>query len=203
MSRQPPSSCGTPLGGALLSPGCPRAARIRFHGHLSVSARDLLRASGRRSVRLERAQRPDQVAADNDPQQGDRKSAAAAPPARDSRRTVGGVEELALAGLDPTPSSVVAGKELLEHTRQRLSEERQLVELHGQGLSWEEVAASLGRPGRDGTSWPARSTGSPRSCDSTSHDSGATRDQTLARRPVSSVALSGRIAISDRPGDLS
>ena len=32
---------------------------------------------------------------------------------RDSRRTVGGVEELAVAGQDPTPSSVVAAKELL------------------------------------------------------------------------------------------
>src|SRR5580700_2679548 len=64
---------------------------------------------------------------------------------RDSRRTVGGVEELALAGRDPSPSSVVAGKELLEEVRQRLSEhERRLVELRGQGLSWEEVAASLG-----------------------------------------------------------
>src|SRR5271166_3016146 len=64
---------------------------------------------------------------------------------RDSRRTVGGVEELALAGQDPTPSRVVADKELLERVRQRLSEEeRQLVELRGQGLSWEEVAASLG-----------------------------------------------------------
>ena len=64
---------------------------------------------------------------------------------RDSRRTVGGVEELDLASPDPTPSSVVAGKELLEQARQRLSEEeRQLVELRGQGLSWEEVAASLG-----------------------------------------------------------
>ena len=64
---------------------------------------------------------------------------------RDSRRTVGGVEELALAGRDPTPSSVVAGKELLEQARQRLSEqERQLVELRGEGLSWAEVAASLG-----------------------------------------------------------
>jgi len=64
---------------------------------------------------------------------------------RDSRRTVGGVEELALASRDPTPSSVVAGKELLEQVRQRLSEEeRQLVELRAQGLSWEEVAASQG-----------------------------------------------------------
>ena len=64
---------------------------------------------------------------------------------RDSRRTVGGVEERALASQDRTPSSVVAGKELFEQARQRLSkEERQLVELRGQGLSWEEVAASLG-----------------------------------------------------------
>ena len=43
---------------------------------------------------------------------------------RDSRRTVGGVEELALAGRDPTPSSVVAGKELLEQARQRLERGR-------------------------------------------------------------------------------
>jgi RNA polymerase sigma-70 factor (ECF subfamily) len=64
---------------------------------------------------------------------------------RDSNRTVGGVEELSLAGRDPTPSSVVADKELLEQARQRLSEEeRHLVELRGQGLSWEEVAATLG-----------------------------------------------------------
>jgi DNA-directed RNA polymerase specialized sigma24 family protein len=64
---------------------------------------------------------------------------------RDSRRTVGGVEELALAGRDPTPSSVVAGQELLEQARERLSEEeRQLVELRGRGLSWEELASTLG-----------------------------------------------------------
>ena len=64
---------------------------------------------------------------------------------RDSRRTVGGVEELPLAGQSPTPSSVVGGKELLEKVRQRLSEEeRQLLEVRGQGLSWEEVATSLG-----------------------------------------------------------
>src|SRR5258706_4969726 len=63
----------------------------------------------------------------------------------DSRRTVGGVEELDLAGQDPSPSSVVAGKELLEEVRQRLSEdERQVVELRSQGLSWEEIAVSLG-----------------------------------------------------------
>jgi len=64
---------------------------------------------------------------------------------RDSRRTVGGVEELDPAGRDPSPSGVIAGKELLEQARQRLSEEeRQLVELRSQGLSWEEVAAAVG-----------------------------------------------------------
>src|SRR5271169_62493 len=79
---------------------------------------------------------------------------------RDSRRTVGGVEELALAGRDPTPSSVVAGKELLEQARQRLSEEeRRLVELRGQGLIGRKSLHPWGgRPGRGGTSWPARST---------------------------------------------
>ena len=64
---------------------------------------------------------------------------------RDSRRTLDGVEELPLVGRDPSPSAVIAGKELLEEAQQRLSEEeRLLVELRGQGHSWEEVAASLG-----------------------------------------------------------
>jgi len=64
---------------------------------------------------------------------------------RDSRRTVGGVEEIQMPARDPNPSSVVAGQDLLEAVRKRLSDdERQLVELRGRGLSWEEVAASLG-----------------------------------------------------------
>jgi len=64
---------------------------------------------------------------------------------RDSRRTEGGVEQLALAGQDATPSRVVAGKELLEEVHQRLGEEnRRIVELRNQGLSWEEIAVSLG-----------------------------------------------------------
>jgi RNA polymerase sigma-70 factor (ECF subfamily) len=64
---------------------------------------------------------------------------------RDSRRTVGEVETLALAGQDPTPSRVAAGKELLEEVRRRMSEEeRQLADLRAQGASWEEVATSLG-----------------------------------------------------------
>jgi RNA polymerase sigma-70 factor (ECF subfamily) len=64
---------------------------------------------------------------------------------RDSRRTVGEVEEMALPGADATPSRVVAGKELLEAVRARLGEEeRRLADLRGQGQSWEDVAAALG-----------------------------------------------------------
>jgi RNA polymerase sigma-70 factor (ECF subfamily) len=67
---------------------------------------------------------------------------------RDSRRATGGVEELPLVGPDPSPSRVVAGKELLDAVRERLGEEdRRLVELRGQGLSWEEVAAVMGGTG--------------------------------------------------------
>jgi RNA polymerase sigma-70 factor (ECF subfamily) len=67
---------------------------------------------------------------------------------RDSRRATGGVEELPLASPDPSPSRVVAGKELLDTVRERLGEEdRRLVELRGQGLSWEEVAAAMGGTG--------------------------------------------------------
>ena len=64
---------------------------------------------------------------------------------RDSRRTVQGVEGMALATADPTPSRVLAGKEILQLVRQNLSgEERRLVDLRCQGLSWEEIAHSLG-----------------------------------------------------------
>jgi RNA polymerase sigma-70 factor (ECF subfamily) len=64
---------------------------------------------------------------------------------RDSRRTVGEVETLAVAGADPTPSRVAAGKELLEEVRRRLNdEERHLADLRAQGASWEEIATSLG-----------------------------------------------------------
>lgn len=64
---------------------------------------------------------------------------------RDSRRTVLGVEGMPLASADPTPSRVLAGKEILELVRQSLSgEERRLVDLRAQGLSWGEIADSLG-----------------------------------------------------------
>jgi RNA polymerase sigma-70 factor (ECF subfamily) len=45
----------------------------------------------------------------------------------------------------PSPSQVVAGKELLGELRRRLSdEERQLSELRAQGLGWTEIARELG-----------------------------------------------------------
>ena len=64
---------------------------------------------------------------------------------RDSRRTVLGVEGMPLASADPTPSRVLAAKEILELVRQSLGEEaRRLVDLRCLGQSWEEIADSLG-----------------------------------------------------------
>ena len=64
---------------------------------------------------------------------------------RDSRRTVLGVEGMPLASPDPTPSRVLAAKEILQLVRQSLSgEERRLVDLRCQGQSWEEIADSIG-----------------------------------------------------------
>ena len=64
---------------------------------------------------------------------------------RDSRRTVSGVENMPLASSAPTASRLLAGKELLQLVRQNLSgEDRRLVDLRCQGLSWEEIADSLG-----------------------------------------------------------
>src|SRR5262249_48862794 len=66
---------------------------------------------------------------------------------RDLRRLdADGAEALAeVAAADPTPSQLVAGQELLQEARRRLtSEERQLAELRGQGRSWDEIAAELG-----------------------------------------------------------
>jgi RNA polymerase sigma-70 factor (ECF subfamily) len=64
---------------------------------------------------------------------------------RDDRRTVGEVENLGLADEEASPSRIAIGKEMLQEVNRRLSEEeRQLAEMRGQGLGWEEVAASLG-----------------------------------------------------------
>jgi RNA polymerase sigma-70 factor (ECF subfamily) len=49
------------------------------------------------------------------------------------------------AGAEPTPSRVLAGRDLLEEVRARLSpEERQLADRRGQGQEWAAVAAELG-----------------------------------------------------------
>jgi RNA polymerase sigma factor (sigma-70 family) len=48
-------------------------------------------------------------------------------------------------GAEPTPSRLVAGRELLETFRARLSEEeRMLADLRGQGYEWAEIAARVG-----------------------------------------------------------
>jgi RNA polymerase sigma-70 factor (ECF subfamily) len=45
----------------------------------------------------------------------------------------------------PSPSRIVAGRDLLEEFRRRLSEdERALVDLRAQGCEWPEIAAKLG-----------------------------------------------------------
>jgi RNA polymerase sigma factor (sigma-70 family) len=47
--------------------------------------------------------------------------------------------------LQPSPSRMVAGRELLEEFRRRLSEEeRALIDLRAQGCEWPEIAARLG-----------------------------------------------------------
>jgi RNA polymerase sigma factor (sigma-70 family) len=48
-------------------------------------------------------------------------------------------------GTTPTPSRLVAGRELLETFRARLSDDdRQLADLRGQGCDWAEISAKLG-----------------------------------------------------------
>lgn len=65
---------------------------------------------------------------------------------RDNRRAAGGAKQLeGIAADTPSPSQVVAGRELLERFRQSLNdEERQVVELRSQGLAWADIAATLG-----------------------------------------------------------
>jgi RNA polymerase sigma-70 factor (ECF subfamily) len=65
---------------------------------------------------------------------------------RDNRRLEAvDLENCELASAEPGPSQVIAGRELLEMFRQRLSaEERQLADLRAQGNGWAEIAASVG-----------------------------------------------------------
>jgi RNA polymerase sigma-70 factor (ECF subfamily) len=48
-------------------------------------------------------------------------------------------------GADPSPSRLIAGRELLEEFHRRLTdEERQLADLRAQGYGWAEIAGQLG-----------------------------------------------------------
>jgi RNA polymerase sigma factor (sigma-70 family) len=66
---------------------------------------------------------------------------------RDARREVASGDEylLHVAGEEPTPERIVAGRELLDAVRNGLSaDERRLADLRADGLSWSEVAAQAG-----------------------------------------------------------
>jgi RNA polymerase sigma-70 factor (ECF subfamily) len=64
---------------------------------------------------------------------------------RDHRKVAGADELQEVAGAEPSPSAVVAGKELLERVQAELSdEEKQIAELRALGLGWDEVAGRLG-----------------------------------------------------------
>ena len=70
---------------------------------------------------------------------------------RDSRRVVGtGNEELEqLLDEQPSPSELLSRREQLERMRASLTdEEREIADLRGQGLAWEEVANRLGGSGQ-------------------------------------------------------
>jgi RNA polymerase sigma-70 factor (ECF subfamily) len=65
---------------------------------------------------------------------------------RDQRRMqTGEMDEAALADSEPTPSVVVANRELLDEARGRLTEEeRRIADQRAQGRSWAEIAAETG-----------------------------------------------------------
>jgi RNA polymerase sigma factor (sigma-70 family) len=65
---------------------------------------------------------------------------------RDHRRNQAiDAAEWQVAASDPSPSQVVAGRELLQQFQQRLTEEeRRLADLRANGCGWAEIAAELG-----------------------------------------------------------
>lgn len=64
---------------------------------------------------------------------------------RDGRRVEGGVEGVDAAADDPSPSELVADRELLALVRARLSEEElRIADLRMGGKAWAEIAAALG-----------------------------------------------------------
>ena len=65
---------------------------------------------------------------------------------RDYRMAAGDGEAVAaVAGDDPSPSRMAAGRELLGLVRGRLTADEQvLADLRGEGLTWDEIAARVG-----------------------------------------------------------
>ena len=64
---------------------------------------------------------------------------------RDNRRIAKGDALAVVASADPSPSRVMAGRELLDEVRRHFSAEEQLLaELRSQGLAWEQIAAQTG-----------------------------------------------------------
>ena len=66
---------------------------------------------------------------------------------REHRRAVadGAAHLEGFVAREPTPSQQIAGKELLQRFRERLSaDELQLAELRAQGAAWSDIAAQLG-----------------------------------------------------------
>lgn len=69
---------------------------------------------------------------------------------RDNRRVAGTDPEAMNELIDgqPSPSEILSRRELLERMRASLSEEeRQIADLRGQGLAWEQIAERLGGSG--------------------------------------------------------
>jgi RNA polymerase sigma factor (sigma-70 family) len=69
---------------------------------------------------------------------------------RDIRRVTAEPQALdQVVDQQPSPSEIVARRELLERLRTLLSdEERQIIDLRNQGLGWDEVATKLGGSGQ-------------------------------------------------------
>src|SRR5262245_3947774 len=65
---------------------------------------------------------------------------------RDYRRQAAGdLDVHAVAAREPSPSRQVAGAELLQRARERLTEEeRQIADLRGEDLAWDQIAERLG-----------------------------------------------------------
>lgn len=64
---------------------------------------------------------------------------------RDLRRTVEANDDVVVADPTPSPSAVVAGRDLLNRFRESLTDdERQLADRRAEGRTWDEIAAELG-----------------------------------------------------------